>query len=147
MNETDRAAGVQTQNYRVWVDDPASFSTHKIAALHHNLHEHPLFQMHELAKLAKELVPFSQCRFIARDITPASRIAHDSLHPDGRSIDECFERIEELDSWLALYNIEVIPRYQALLFDIVDTMRAASNASSPASFASTASSSSPRRPR
>ncbi|WP_436303391.1 JmjC domain-containing protein [Variovorax sp. LjRoot290] len=106
------------------MDDPASFSTYRIATLHHNLHEHPLFQMRELAKLAKELVPFGQCRFMRPDITPASKIAHDSLHPDGRSIDECFERIEELNSWLALYNIEAIPRYQALLFDIVGTMRA-----------------------
>ncbi|MBT2326012.1 cupin [Variovorax paradoxus] len=110
--------------YRVWADDPERFSTHRIATLHHNLYQHPLFQLPELAKLAKELVPFSQCRFMRQDVTPACKIAHDSLHPDGRSIEECFERIEDLNSWLALYNIEVIPRYQALLFEIVDTMRA-----------------------
>ena len=123
MGDCTAIAVPSSATHRLWMDDPASFSTYRIATLHHNLHEHPLFQMRELAKLAKELVPFSQCRFMRPDITPASKIAHDSLHPDGRSIDECFERIEELNSWLALYNIEVIPRYQALLFDIVDTMR------------------------
>lgn len=124
MGDCGPIAVASPATYRVWADDPASFSTYRIVALHHNMHEHPLFQMHELAKLAKELVPFSQCRFMRHDVTPASKIAHDSLHPDGRSIDECFERIEELNAWLALYNIEVIPRYQALLDEIVDTMRA-----------------------
>lgn len=123
MNETDSAAGVQTQNYRVWADDPGSFSTHKIAALHHNFHEHPLFQVAELAQLAKELVPFDQCRFIRPGISQASCFTHDSRHPDGRSIDEVFERIEEPGSWVALYNIEVIPRYASLLAGIVGTMR------------------------
>jgi hypothetical protein len=112
-----------TAAYRVWMDDPASFSTHKITALHHNFHEHPLFQVPELVKLGKELAPLSQCRFMRPGITAASIIAHDSRHPDGRSIDEFFQRLEEPGSSVALYNIEVIPRYQALLLDIVDTMR------------------------
>jgi hypothetical protein len=111
------------QGYRVWADDPGSFSTHKINALHHNFHEHPLFQAAELANLAKELVPFKKCRFIRPGITQASSFAHDSEHPEGRSIDAVFERIEEAGSWVALYNIEVIPRYAALLANIVDTMR------------------------
>jgi hypothetical protein len=123
MGDCSQFAVAPPATYRVWADDAARFSTFGIAALHHNMHEHPLFQMHELARLAKELVPFSQCRFMRRDVTPASKIAHDALHPDGRSIDECFDRIEELNAWLALYNIEVIPRYQALLDEIVDTMR------------------------
>ncbi|GAA4331543.1 hypothetical protein GCM10023165_05730 [Variovorax defluvii] len=109
--------------YRVWADDPASFSPHRITALHHNFHEHPLFQVAELAQLAKELVPFNQCRFTRPGITQASAFSHDSRHPDGRSIDEVFERIEESGSWVALYNIEVIPRYAQLLASIVDTMR------------------------
>ncbi len=134
MGDCGMSAVLSPTTYRMWVDDPASFSTYGVAALHHNLHEHPLFQMRELAKLAKELVPFNQCRFMRRDITPASTIAHDSLHPDGRSIDACFERIEELDAWLALYNIEVIPRYQALLFDIVDNLRAAVEREQPGIF-------------
>src|SRR5215207_8956842 len=109
--------------YRVWFDDPAGFSTHRITALHHNFHEHPLFQVPELVKLGKELAPLAQCRFMRQRLTPASVIAHDSQHPDGRSIDEFFERMEEPGSAVAFYNIEASPRYQALLFAIVDTMR------------------------
>lgn len=102
---------------------PGELSTYKINALHHNFHEHPLFQVAELANLAKELVPFKKCRFIRPGISQASSFAHDSEHPEGRSIDAVFERIEEAGSWVALYNIEVIPRYAALLAGIVDTMR------------------------
>ena len=109
--------------YRVWAEDPAGFSTHRIAALHHNFHEHPLFQVPELIRLGKELAPLHQCRFMRPGITVASVIAHDSRHPDGRSIDEFFERIEEPRSSVAFYNIEAIARYQALLASIVDTLR------------------------
>jgi len=109
--------------HRVWTDDPASFSTHRITPLHHNFHEHPLFQVPELVKLGKELAPLEQCRFMRPGLTAASTIAHDSRHPDGRSIDEFFERMEEPGSAVAFYNIEAISRYRALLFAIVDTMR------------------------
>lgn len=109
--------------YRVRADDPIAFSTYRITALHHNFHEHPLFQVAELVKLGKELAPLDQCRFMRPGITVASPIAHDSRHPDGRSIDEFFHRLEEPSSSVALYNIEVVPRYQALLCAIVDTMR------------------------
>jgi len=90
------AAGAQDQAYRVWADDPATFSTHKIAALHHNFHEHPLFQVAELAQLAKELVPFNQCRFVRPGISQASSFAHDSRHPDGK--EERDDRNESADS-------------------------------------------------
>jgi len=116
---TSRSAGA----YRLWVDDPAAFSTHRITPLHHNFHEHPLFQVAELIKLGKELAPFEQCRFMRPGLSPASVIAHDSRHPGGRSIDEFFERLEEPSSSVALYNIEVIPRYQALLRAVVGTMQ------------------------
>jgi len=110
--------------FRVWADGPGGFSTQRIAALRHDFHEHPLFQVPELVKLGKELALLEQCRFMRPGLTAASTIAHDSRHPDGRSIDEHFERMEEPGSSVALYNIEAIPRYEALLFDIVDTMRA-----------------------
>jgi len=111
------------ETYRVWADDPSGFSTHKVTGLHHNYHRHPLFQVPELAALAKELVPFKQCRFVRPGISQGSSFTHDSQHPDGRSVDDVFRRIEEPGSWVALYNVEVIPRYAALLASIVDTMR------------------------
>ncbi|MBT2322208.1 cupin [Variovorax paradoxus] len=111
--------------YRIWTETagPAGFSTQRITPLRHNFHQHPLFQIPELVKLGKELAPFNQCRFMRPGVTQASVIAHDSRHPEGRSIDEFFERLEEPGSSVALYNVEVIPRYQALLKSVVETMR------------------------
>ena len=122
-NNSSSSNEAQTLSYRVWSDDIDRFSTSKIAALQHNFHEHPLFQVAELAQLAKELVPFKQCRFIRPGISQASSFMHDSEHPDGRGIDEVFQHIEVPGSWIALYNIEVIPRYADLLASVVDTMR------------------------
>jgi hypothetical protein len=119
---------------RLWVDDPKGFTTHKVGRLHHTYHQHPLFQLPELEALAQELVPFKQCRFVRPGITQASAFAHDSQHPDGRSIEEVFRRIEEPGSWIALYDVEVIPRYQALLHNILDNVRATIDREQPGMF-------------
>jgi hypothetical protein len=119
----ENAVRAPATTYRVWADDPERFSTYGITALHHNFHEHPLFQVPELVKLAMELAPREQCRFMRQGITVASAITHDSRHPDGRSLEEFFRRMEEPGSSIALYNIEVIPRYQALLQSVVGSMR------------------------
>ena len=122
-SEIERMATL-TPDCRLWVDDPAGFTTNRVGRLHHNYHEHPLFQLPELEALAKELAPMKQCRFVRPGITQASGFAHDSQHPDGRSIEDVFRRIEEPGSWIALYNVEAIPRYRALLDNILDNVRA-----------------------
>jgi len=109
--------------YRVWTADPGGFSTQRITPMHHNFHEHPLFQVPELVKLGMELSKLEQCRFMSPNRTVASTLAHDSRPPDGRSIEEFFQRMEEPGSSVAFYNIEVIPRYQALLMSVVNSMR------------------------
>jgi hypothetical protein len=108
---------------RIWVDDTANFTTHKINRLHHDFHGHPLLQLPELERLAHDLAPLHQCRFVRPGITQASTFAHADTHPDGRDIGEVFRRIEESGSWVALYNVEAIPRYKALLTEILDTVR------------------------
>jgi len=119
---------------RLWVDDPAGFTTHRIGRLHHTYQSHPLFQLSELEALAEELVPFKQCRFMRPGATQASAFAHDSQHPDGRSIAEVFRRIEEPGSWIALYDVEVIPRYRALLDHILDNVRSIIDREQPGMF-------------
>jgi hypothetical protein len=108
---------------RMWVDDPGGFSTGRVGRLHHDYHRHPLFQLPELEALAKELAPLKQCRFVRPGMTQASAFAHDSAPPDGRSIEEVFRRIEEPGSWIALYDVEVIPRYKELLDHILGNVR------------------------
>ncbi|HEY9063392.1 MAG TPA: cupin [Burkholderiaceae bacterium] len=114
---------MQQQPFRVWVDDPAAFSTRRIERLHHNFHEHPLMQMPELAKLARELAPTRQTRFIKPGTTQRSEFSHDGSSPDGRTIDEVFARIEEPGSWVALYNVETVPRYAEFLAQVIGTVQ------------------------
>ncbi len=64
-----------TADCRMWVDDPAGFTTHKVGRLHHDYHRHPLFQLPELEALAKELMPLKQCRFVRPGLTQASAFA------------------------------------------------------------------------
>jgi len=114
--------------------DPQGFSTHRINRLRHDFHQHPLFQLPELARLAKELMPLEKCRFVKPGMTQASAFRHDAHHPEGRDIDEVFARIEETGSWIALYNVESIPRYRALLEAIIDGVRATIEREQPGIF-------------
>ncbi|VTU27407.1 JmjC domain-containing protein [Variovorax sp. PBL-E5] len=124
MDENSTVATAQARPAcRVWADDAQAFTTLAIGRLHHNFHEHPLLQLDELERLAHDLVPLRQCRFVKPGITQASNFHHDPTHPDGLGIDEVFRRIQEAGSWVALYNVESIPRYQALLTEILDTVR------------------------
>jgi hypothetical protein len=109
----------------VWVDQPSQFTARHICAIHHNLHEHPLLQLPQLAQLAKALMPQGQCRFMAPGATPSSALGdvlHEASH-DGRGIDEVFDHLEESGSWVALYNVETEPRYAALLAEIIGSAR------------------------
>ena len=123
MNTHRDGACPPDATYRVQPVDPAGFSTFRIHRLRHNFHLHPLLQLPELANLAGELMPSGQCRFVHPRIAQDSAFLHIDQHPDGRDLDEVFQRIEEPGSWIALYNIETIPRYRALLDDILDTVR------------------------
>ncbi|MDQ0025980.1 hypothetical protein J2X90_003803 [Variovorax paradoxus] len=120
---TMKSVGAPETTYRIWTEDPDGFSTQRITRMRHNFHEHPLFQVPELVKLGMELSKLDQCRFMNPNRTVASTLANDSKHPDGRSIEEFFERMEEPGSSVAFYHIEAIPRYQALLTSAVNSMR------------------------
>lgn len=124
MDESARVASAQSRaGYGMWADDAADFSTLKIGKLHHNFHEHPLLQLVELERLATELLPLQQCRFAVPGMTYGSDFAHNDQHPEGFGVEEVFSRLEEPGSAIALFNIETIPRYKALLTEILDTMR------------------------
>jgi hypothetical protein len=109
--------------YRVWADEGASFSTHKIGKLHHNFHEHPLMQLPQLADLARRLMPSGKCRFITPGATQASEFMHKADSPDGRGIDDVFRRIQEPGAWVALYNVEIDPTYRAFLDEVQEAAK------------------------
>jgi len=104
-------------------DDTTAFSPNRVATLRHNFHEHPMLQLPQLELLAKELMLDSKCRFLAPGTTVASEFTHSPRSPLKRDLDEVFRRIEEPGTWIALYNIETIPRYLALLEEIIATVR------------------------
>jgi len=109
--------------YRVVPDDGTAFSPNRVSTLHHNFHEHPMLQLPQLAELAQELMLDSKCRFLAPGATVASEFTHSPRSPLKRDLDEVFRRIEEPGSWIALYNIETVPRYLALLDEIISTVQ------------------------
>lgn len=111
-----------------------AFSTFRINRLRHDFHRHPLLQVDALAQLARELMPRHQCRFVHPGMTQDSKFFHVDAPVDGRDIDAVFERIEEPGSWIALYNIEAVPRYRALLAEIMDTVRATVEREQPGIF-------------
>ena len=98
--------------------DPETFSTHRISPIRHTFDAHPLMQLPELARLANALASTGQCRFMEPGGTQAAPFTHESRHPDGREIDEVFDRIEEPGSWIALYNVQTHPIYKAFLDEV-----------------------------
>ncbi|MBC7482729.1 MAG: cupin [Rhizobacter sp.] len=116
-------APVPATEFKVWVDDAASFSPHRVQTIHHNFHQHPLMQLPELAKLAKELAVTKQCRFITPGAEQATPFHHDPKDPEGRTIEEVFSRIEEPGSWVALYNVETNSVYREFLNEVTASVR------------------------
>ena len=112
-----------SERFRVWVDEPTTFSTHRVQTIHHNFHLHPLMQLPELAKLAKDLSATRQCRFIKPGTQQASEFHHNPEDTEGRGIDEVFQRIEEPGSWVALYNVETHPVYREFLAEVTASVR------------------------
>lgn len=109
----------------------AEFSTHRISPLTHNFQQHPLMQLPQLAALARRLQPTKQCRYVVPGLKQESRFRHESSSPDGRSVDEVFERIEESGSWIALYDVQTDPEYARFLREVTDTMKARIEAEQP----------------
>jgi hypothetical protein len=109
--------------YKIWLDSPLEFSSHRIQQIRHNFHEHPLLQLPQLAELAHELWPAKQCRFITPGSTQSTAFHHGANTPDGRTLDDVFRRIDEPGSWIALYNVETVPRYAQLLESIIGTVK------------------------
>lgn len=122
---------------RVWPGDSQTFSTHKMARIKHNLHQHPLMGLSQLQDLAVELLPLEGCRFLPPNATSESRFDHQSSSHQGLAIQEVFRRIEEPGSWVALYNIENIPRYRRLLHEAVNSVRPLVEREQPGIFAVT----------
>lgn len=131
----DRSAA-STESRQAWVriQDDSGFSANRISPIRHNLQEHPLLQLPRLAKLAHDLMPTKQCRFIQPESTQTSAFLHLPKTPNEQSIDDVFEHIEETGSWVALYDIQTDPEYRALLNELIDSVRRHFEAEHPGLF-------------
>lgn len=112
-----------SDEFRISVQDAASFSTAKLSPITHTYHRHPLMQIGRLELLAKSLAKTNQCRFVNPGIEASSPFNHKSTSPDGRSIEEVFRQIETPGSWIALYDVETDPEYREFLTEVMGTVR------------------------
>lgn len=102
-----------------------AFGADRICRLSHDVHRHPLMQLDALQALAHELEPNGGCRFLAPGTADSSAFTHADRSHQGWTLDEVFRRIEEPGAWIALYNVEQVPRYAAFLRAVVGSMREA----------------------
>lgn len=115
---------VSRPSFSVRVDATAGFSADRINPIRHNLHQHSLLQLPRLAKLAHDLMPTKQCRFIRPgSTTQTSEFVHTPKTPGGQSIDDVFAHIDEPGTWLAMYNIQTDPDYRALIDKVIENAR------------------------
>lgn len=103
--------------------DAGAFSAHRIGALRHDCHEHPLLQLPALNGLARNLMKIDKCRFVRPGTAADSDFVTAGESPDGRGIDEIFARMEEPGSWIALYNVENDPQYAQFLQGVTAGLR------------------------
>ena len=107
-----------TQEFFITPAADVDFSTRNFCALKHNLHEHELLQLESLQGLAERLMPIEKCRFVKPDIKPDSAFWHESEPQDGRSLEAVFQNIEEPGSWIALYDVQLDPIYDAFMKEL-----------------------------
>lgn len=106
-------------DYFIEAVDKSTFTLDKISPFRHNYHQHPLFQMDNLAALAKRLAVTDQCRFIKRATKINSLFDHSKENLDGWSIDEVFQRIEEPGSWIAFYSVQTDTMYNKFIWEMM----------------------------
>ncbi len=99
------------------------FSTGRIGRLRHDCHLHPLMQLPALQALATELHARGGCRFLDPAATQSSAFVHQDHSHHGLAIDEVFGRIDQPGAWVALYNIETVPRYRRFLEQAMASVR------------------------
>ncbi len=133
LSGRDDCAPVQQPAHLLAVD-PGQFSTHCVSPIRHDFDRHPLMQLPRLARLAHDLMPSRQCRFIRPGSTQTSEFFHTPKTPDGQDIDTVFARIEEPGSWVALYNVQTDPHYAGFLDDVMASARPLIEPSQPGLF-------------
>ncbi|QLE58474.1 hypothetical protein [Nostoc sp. TCL26-01] len=83
----------------------------------HNLADHPLFDLPRLVTLADTILSQN-----GRITCQSSKVSVDRKWadiPPKDQVAECLAQIEDSESWLLLYNVQIVPEYRALLEQII----------------------------
>jgi len=103
--------------------DPETFRTgfnRRPFTIRHQLANHPLFTLPELAALAQRL-PAEAVRYHAGDI-PVTQGLYGGPH-NGLSVEETIRRIEECKSWMVLKWVERDPIYREVVNQCLDEIQ------------------------
>ena len=105
---------------------PPVFAPWKIAALTHDLSDHPLLQLDALVELGRR----QQARKLVRTHTAAATAATSfadapTLHPTGKTAEETLRDVARANAWMSLLNVQADPIYRAFIDEILDELRPA----------------------
>jgi hypothetical protein len=103
-------------------DGEGSFDPRRIVWTRHSLAGHPLLQYEHLRKLALSLSGTHHIRQAARNATIRSPFRPLVEADAGRTVAEAFENIDLPGTWIALYNLEELPEYRALLHEVLSSV-------------------------
>lgn len=111
--------------------EPSVFAEHfpqRPFRIHHQLADHPLFQLPRLIELSRVLPP-ELVEYNAGNVA----IGQDPANTPrtGLAIEETIRRIEEANSWMVLKYVERDPAYRQLLIDCLDEVRPLSDRITP----------------
>lgn len=97
----------------------ASFRPQEITPIRHNLHNHPLFQISELRKLAESFSGSNHIKLSLPRRKESSAFYTLSESEAKTSVHEVFDEIDVPGSWIAIYFAEGNPEYRNLLQEVM----------------------------
>ena len=105
---------------------PPSFDPWKIAAVTHELSDHPLLQLPALIELGKRQQARKLVRTHAGTATAATSFADaPNLHPTGKDAEQTLSDLANANAWMSLLNVQADPTYRAFIDEILDEIRPA----------------------
>ena len=103
---------------------PSDFAPWKIAAVTHELANHPLLQLDALRELGQRQQARKLVRTHAATATAGTSFADaPHLHPTGKTAAETLSDLANASAWMSLLNVQADPLYRAFIDEILDELR------------------------
>lgn len=119
-----RAEPRPATDYRISFHPDEPYDPRKVSRLSHTFHQHPSLGLDRLRALALRFQAEGrkQVKFVDRGARTQDPLKLYSEDPEGLSLDEVFDRIEEPGSWVSLYNVATDPEYRELVDEVMACM-------------------------